>query len=135
MADSAACVHVWKFRSDIPVLDCGRLGIRTYECADCGLIADSDPETGDIHVGERELPKGRAGASNVRTAPANAAKRQESYEERYERWVEWTQLPYHFVPLSLYDEYQKLSEYAVGEMLTEIAQLRERVRTLGGSFK
>ncbi len=44
-----------------------------------------------------------------------------------ERWLDWTSRPYQFVPLNLYDETQKLSEIAVGEMLE---RLREAERLL-----
>lgn len=49
----------------------------------------------------------------------------ETPEEREERWIDWTAKPYQHVPANLYDEHQKLSEMAVGEMLEEIRVLRE----------
>lgn len=58
----------------------------------------------------------------------------ESIEQRKERWIEWTSRAMQFCPLNLYDEFQKLGEIAVGEMLTEIDRARDYARNLGGWF-
>ena len=45
---SAAHAHRWRFRDDVPVLDVWQLGIKTYECAECGALGESDPFTGEV---------------------------------------------------------------------------------------
>ena len=72
---------------------------------------------------------------DVNTSPTQSVREAETPEDRVERWIDWTQRAWSHCPLSLYDEYQKLGEIAVEEMLAERATLLADRDRLAGENK